>query len=1320
MNESNTSTAPSRSRRLQYTIGVPISIVVAAALAPSIIGIVAGSSLVASAVRSALPGASTVTVGSASFSWWGPQVISGISVSTEKGDRATIDLSIERGIASVVFGDLNGSTIALSGSAESRVLANGSLGLQALVGDALKSDESVGSFTLTVNGMDLKLRGENEADGSGSLHDLRGTIRLDGEQITLDVKGETEVNGKIGSIEVAGDVRMSKNASGMDIRLVGTQIPVPGAGLPIALRTVTARVRTDDLAKGGSIIATAEIDSGTEAAAKFESNIAFTRANENESPTLTGTLTLNQWPTTVLQPFLGDSFNLAEAFGPTADLALDATPDRATISVQSQYLSGSGTLIQQSKGLRFEGVDLRTTLAPSTLQALSGWDGLKSPTSVTIDAAFLDLGSPWDKKWSAEQISFEARIATGEASVHAFDVTDGMNPSIARWADLSIGWTESRLATVALGEGLQIEASGRVNAAPVELTCVLRELMTGSVVLERAHLAAGPLDTGTLPGIDSELASRFTRSGMGTITASADLESWGDPTRVRVTFDAIAANGATLIVRSADGSMQIGPVTAMGVVSNELLESWIDEPLPFQLAAPARVVVDVAPFTLSAEKAALPDRFEVHLRSESMALQSVKGIDGALQLSALDVTTSLATDPTKQSQVRVSSNASTMSGPIGQFTATASKLDGAVGAEWSIEASANIADGSRFAALTNATEASDLAHGAGTVKANVHTSPEGTSFHGEIAFANIRATADGRSIGPTTTINDLSVDLACDSASMASWMTGSDGSTFVKSCVALAQKDSVPVAFRCTNASIISSALVGHIDATVSIGPGALRFKGHEPILLSRLDSHFTSDDIVSGASFTVAGALGTSDSGSEPLSASGSAQFVRDAKGAIIGVRDAQAVLSAQGNLASALLAWNGENTLETSGIKSISNVSMDVRLKRSIFGVASADQSVAIDALIAPLTIALKSGTKYEVGPSTLSIAGERIGTKVTVTLKSAIAGPMGPAPIAAYLTAFDLGAPDKTLTLDKASFDGHLAASQVPMSMVDAVLQQKSSLAPALGDKMNLSLEALASQVDGRTSVDFTLDTPSLHVVAPSVAIQKGVVIVHQGEPAKIVFQMPTEFRNELLRGLNPILGDVTSAPPIVLQIESLSVPLDHWNSLSATGAVVTGDVTVLRHNQLLSLLKVTEPTSTIPAHIDPLKFKIDRGHLTYQDFQIGIGRYGASWKSILFLSGDIDLTKTPPYANSIVVGYPASSVARELTDVGVVGDVASKINQILQQIPASVGDSIRIKAVFSGPLGSGDKLKMTVQPEVQIDRMGEGVLNDLRNIFNRNNP
>ena len=47
-------------------------------------------------------------------------------------------------------------------------------------------------------------------------------------------------------------------------------------------------------------------------------------------------------------------------------------------------------------------------------------------------------------------------------------------------------------------------------------------------------------------------------------------------------------------------------------------------------------------------------------------------------------------------------------------------------------------------------------------------------------------------------------------------------------------------------------------------------------------------------------------------------------------------------------------------------------------------------------------------------------------------------------------------------------------------------------------------------------------------------------------------------------------------------------------------------------------------------DPLRITVRAGQLTYKDFSVFIEKQGASWVTQLILDGEVDLTKSPPYA------------------------------------------------------------------------------------------
>jgi hypothetical protein len=194
--------------------------------------------------------------------------------------------------------------------------------------------------------------------------------------------------------------------------------------------------------------------------------------------------------------------------------------------------------------------------------------------------------------------------------------------------------------------------------------------------------------------------------------------------------------------------------------------------------------------------------------------------------------------------------------------------------------------------------------------------------------------------------------------------------------------------------------------------------------------------------------------------------------------------------------------------------------------------------------------------------------------------------------------------------------------------------------------------------------------------------------------------------VLEQINPVFSDIISAPPIRWRVSSIQFPIDlDMTRLDGALQVEVGEVRLKRSNQLVGSLIVSEGSAdgSVPALIDPLRVEIAAGRLTYRDFRLSIGRFSSDWQNKLKMSGDIDLTRKPPYVNSISFEVPFQSIARTAAGFKQIAGPAEQITKAIQALPIDPGTLLLVDVTYSGPLASpdGTPAQLTEQFSVRLD-------------------
>lgn len=1307
-----------RGRRALWWGGALILVI---ACAPTVIGLAVGPALVSSQLGDAFPGGAC-TVEGVSLGWFGSQRADGVRVSGKDGDALQLDVTVRRGLLGLILGGLDGATIDVSGTVATRILEDGSLGLQTLTGPSSDRTASVPHLTIGVGGIDIDFLTAS-GDHAAGFRSLRGSMTMQSSSAAIDLTGTTQVDGTTGLVKAAGSVSWEKGF-GSDLTVTGTDVPIPGAGVALVMRTIDLSIKGDNLAERGEIRAQARIESPNQLPARLEADLTYGRAWETRSPTpvLAGTLTVENWPTTSLQQCAPAGVVLVDAIGPTVDLTLHAEPHAdgvLSLTVASKGLSVNAEVPQGGPALRMQDADVRLSLPDGTLAVLLGDDAWKGAPAINVEANFIDLGNPFAAEWTAGAIGFEAKVTASNIGYTAFESTAATDPSLARWSTINAGWIEGRIATVALNQGISIDAAGRFQGIPIEVDAVVRGIVDGAWRVEGTHANVGPTEVGALPGVDGSIASTLARSGCNEIRAEIDIDQWtAAGGTARVSFTSGPLHGACPVTLDAASQLVIGPTTIAGTLGGSALEPWVDEGLGIEVDSITDLLADCGTVHINlgdenGGAGVVERQVEVACRVASLGVRRAPSVEGPFTISRLQVAGTIELDAAKRSTATISGQIGVPGGDIGTLRSTVGWNMGAGGLEWLSESTATLTDGGRLAGLCGAGSFAPALAGSGEIRAALQGSAEGWSARVDLSLPAVQGTVAARGAGDAIVLDGTRLRGAVSAEALAGFARAAPLLLPEQALRPIGADGAAPWSLSFDQFTLLDGQPRGDCTADLTIGAATLQFPEHPPLALASASAHVTSDDLSQGVQVAATVRAGRTPESQHSGSLEAKTTFVRGAGGGISALGATTITARAEGALADTLLDWAWNDQESTVGISAKQPLTVSAHLRGLPLEGDLANRSLNIEGSIGAIEAELTRGAPVTVGPFTFSAAARRIGTEVTATLNGSVTQGAQRSPIAAHVTAYGLApkgsvgpTASATLSAKSARFDGHLAASAVPMRVVDALLRQHDSLAPAFGDSLNISIEALAAPANdrgsARTALDVSLSTPALSVKSPRVLLVDGHLTVVKGQPAVVKFETPTKWRDQMLSQLNPILGTITQAPPIVLTIDSLDVPLDAPRRFDADATITTGAVVLERHQQLLAMLKLAEETTTIQGLVGPLHVVVKDGQATYRDFNVGIGKFGSTWQTELVMSGDINLAADPPVAKRIRVAYPVGSLARDMAEVPLLKDVAVKFSNILQKIPIGIGEVTRIAVDFSGPLGTDKPLEMSVRPEVDLGK------------------
>ena len=377
-------------------------------------------------------------------------------------------------------------------------------------------------------------------------------------------------------------------------------------------------------------------------------------------------------------------------------------------------------------------------------------------------------------------------------------------------------------------------------------------------------------------------------------------------------------------------------------------------------------------------------------------------------------------------------------------------------------------------------------------------------------------------------------------------------------------------------------------------------------------------------------------------------------------------------------------------------------------------------------PVMLVPTNGEPLTIESVAIAINAPGLEKPAVVKIVAAIAGSGGQrVPIALDATLTDWAGADGAVLIDRIRVDGTLKAARASTRVVGAVLGMGAELEEAVGPELSVDASVVSSGPGSATGAA-TVSSKFVTMKAPQVSLKNGVVNVVPAQPVTIDFIPSEPLRHRYLASINPVFRDVRLADekkPIVFTVQSFSYPIDGNHArMSGDMRLVVGDVLLDPNadNDVLNLLKVfqTKDNKPIDGVIDPLNVVIRDGQLTYKDFEIGIEKQGKSWKTRLIFDGDIDLTKTPPFARSIAANYPLGSVAREVVGVLPNDDGGGSVANLINTASLGLGDALQLRIKMRGPLGevNGKPAKLERKVKVIFDAksMGGGVGNTVEGI------
>ncbi|MSR44926.1 MAG: hypothetical protein EXS15_06180 [Phycisphaerales bacterium] len=540
---------------------------------------------------------------------------------------------------------------------------------------------------------------------------------------------------------------------------------------------------------------------------------------------------------------------------------------------------------------------------------------------------------------------------------------------------------------------------------------------------------------------------------------------------------------------------------------------------------------------------------------------------------------------------------------------------------------------------------------------------------------------------------------------LAQWAHGTDSAP-----LAVTQLGDIAAEIQITALALGNADLEsGSIDASIALAPTSVTPAGKSKLTVGATTVSVRSQQLARALTASVRGTVQANESAASALSlsvdATGDLRALFGASDQPLTLRESQVQLQAPGSLVLALVDWLQETQDATAALTRVGDVNATLAINALTLP-SSGISNAAIDAALtlAALDIEPKGMPTFSVAQTKVTLQSSRVADSVALTLTS---GGMRGGTIAATASGVRLVTATGAFNPRAAAWTAHALLQGVATAMIDAVAGQGGQLVEALGPTVDATVDTtLVANAHGveETRIAATLKSQYLDVAVPSLLLSNGKAIVTPANPLRCTFTLNSALRRRILEPVSPVLADIRTAPPIVVTLSQAAYPLDgNLAGLDLDARIEIGNVEIVRSNQVLGVLLLAQQakSETIPAEINPLLLTVRGGQLTYGDFVIHAGKLGNQWQQTLKLSGDINLVRTPPYANAITCRYPLASLARSVGGAsGALSATMVKLSEAIAELPIDPGELVQADITLSGPLGEVNGKKEPLASKVKL--------------------
>lgn len=1134
----------------------------------------------------------------------------------------------------------------------------------------------------------------------------------------------------------------------VDVSVRGEALPIPAAGMPIEARTLDLDIDAVEVGKEISIKGSTQLVLPGGQVGGVNADLSFfpARADATSKASASGTVQLRDVPMSLAAPYLaGTPLDAARDLGATCDATVVFSDRSGQIELRTQRLEATATLAadETMEKVSATGATLSTTVDPALAKAIGV--GIDQPAAVQLLVRSAQIDLPKLAEGDMRGIACDVGVALAPVRVRA-----GSQPD-SPWVPL--GATTLAASTANAADGVQVKLESSAFGSSVRLSAALSKLVDAKGALSagsaaaKGTVSAGPIDPASLPWIGDALRTQLAQAGIGSASVAVQFDGSADAGVAQVTVDAMApqAGAAVAQVRSTLGwsasAFTAKDTSVAATLTRATLAPWLGEGIV--LAEDVSLSATIEPLSIARRAATKeaqaslewPSSVRAGVRAPRLAVLRAPSLLKPIALRDVLTEATVGIDPATGGLATIDASLSTAlipslaQGAAEAATVKASYAGPADASRFRAELDLALAQGSALASCIDAGVASALVEGPGTVRGRIERANATDVITAQVRLPRASAEVDATIASGSFVVRPSTATIELPTSLVEAGL-GLREMPDLATTLADQRAPRIRTDIRVDSIKWTGAAEDAAVVLSATLGAGTLAPPGRPPVAIDGVQVSVASPKLATSAKVSVQGRAGVGGAPLAPFALG--ADLSGDLRGAIdpaqpLSLTASSASVELPGTLAIALTDWWRGSSVATEAVSEADRIAMSVAIASARFPSRArlGDASIDMAAQLERMRLVPKGKPAVAVGPVRISLKSARLADRITIegSGAAAIADPGADAALRttgevnASLAAAGLVGPDGALTADRAQLSGSVRVNGFPTVIADTFAGAKGDLVGAIGPAITMELDArsvsaasdaarIGIAATRSTELSLNMSSAMVQLQAPRMTLSSGMLSVSPSQPVQGSISISPALKDWVLEQINPVFSDIISAPPIRWRVSSIQFPIDlDMTRLDGALQVEVGEVRLKRSNQLVGSLIVSEGSAdgSVPALIDPLRVEIAAGRLTYRDFRLSIGRFSSDWQNKLKMSGDIDLTRKPPYVNSISFEVPFQSIARTAAGFKQIAGPAEQITKAIQALPIDPGTLLLVDVTYSGPLASpdGTPAQLTEQFSVRLD-------------------